>query len=215
MCRKRNPWHFQSRQSRTCPDGPRRINRLRAYSGIAALLSCLGKLFSTAARNGRKGRIPPLNFNQRRHLPRANCEASLDSGCRSLAERLQGGTAAIDVGSRLWTTSTVQSLAPEGAVNRCPSVVRKPTRLSLENPAGGQPQRARKAARRPCGTSWRTCAQPVHHPRSESNASSAPAGEVHLCPPVGHCAHRGTASPHRQNTVGAIQKVSFNISPRI
>lgn len=212
VCRKRNPRHFQSRQSRTCPDGPRRINRLRACSGIAALFACLGSLFSTAARYERKGPIPPLDFSQRRHLPHANCEASLGSGCRSLAERLQGGAAAVNVGPRLWTMSTVQSLAPEGAVNRCPSVVRKPTRLSLENPAGGHPQRARQAARRPCGTSWRTCAQPVHRPRFESNASSAPAGEVHLCPTVGRCAHRGMASPTvRTPSVQSRRSVSTSV----
>lgn len=88
-----------------------------------------------------------------------------------------------------------RSLAQEGAVNRCPSVVRKPTRLSLENTAGGQSQRLRQAPRRLCGTSWRICTQPVRRPQSESNASSAPAGEAHLCPTVGHCARRGTASP--------------------
>ena len=155
---------------------------------------------------------PPLDFSQRRHLPHANCEASLGSGCRSLAERLQGGAAAVNVGPRLWTMSTVQSLAPEGAVNRCPSVVRKPTRLSLENPAGGHPQRARQATRRPCGTSWRTCAQPVRRPRSESNASSAPAGEVHLCPTVGRCARRGMASPTvRTPSVQSRRSVSTSV----
>lgn len=111
-------------------------------------------------------------------------------------------------------TSAVQSLAQEGAVPRCPSVVRKPTWLSLETSVGGHPPRARRAARRPCGTPRQTCAQPAHHPRSESDASPAPVGEAQLCPTVGRCVRRGTASPAvRTPSVQSRRSVSTSVCP--
>ncbi len=102
--------------------------------------------------DGQVGRIPPVFFDQRRHLPHPNPEASLGSGCRNHARRFRGNRR----GQRRSTPDrrrrTSRSLAQQGAVNRCPSVIRKPTRLSLEKSAGGHPQRARQAIRRPCGT---------------------------------------------------------------
>ena len=130
---------------------------------LPALASCFQYPPGT---NEKTGSLPSISINggtcHMRTVKLASVQVAevLQSGSRGEPPR----SMSVHTGGRRRAS---RPLAQEGAVNRCPSVVRKPTRLSLENQAGGHPQRARQAARRPCSTSWRTCEQPVHRPRSQ------------------------------------------------
>lgn len=155
--------------------------------------------------------IPTRPSDRRRHLPCANCEASLDSGCIRNARR--------HTGSRHSRRSMPMGRDDCSVIRtskephpRCPSVSRKPPRLSLDRSAAGRPQRAQQATHRPCSIPGPIRERPAPRPRSESNAWSAHTDQAALCPTVGRSRPPGGGVPRRQNIVGAIQKVSFNIS---
>ena len=153
--------------------------------------------------------IPPLILGMARHLPHANCEASLGSGCKE-CEAAQGepprSTPVHTRGRcRLFSHSHTG-----GAAFWSIRVAREPARGPYRVfPLPDTRSAGRQRTARPIEAD---APSPATHPRFEPHASSASAGEAPFCPTAGRSRLPEGGVPHRQHTVGVIQKVSFNIS---